>query len=199
MLRSILVASSCLLTSSALHAQSSPAAEGNRIAVWVGAEVSSFNPDYGCKDSSPFTCSRQVVGIAPFVDANHLIFQRLGGEGEARLMHWHGPGGLTEASYLVGPRVNLLHFKQKLYLSAKVLVGDANITLPKGDLGNGSYFAYAPGVIVEYRAFRRWSVRADYEYQLWPSFKGVATNTTSGTGGLTPNGFSAGLSYLIFR
>jgi hypothetical protein len=44
-------------------------------------------------------------------------------------------------------------------------------------------------------------VRADYEWQFWPSFAGLPTyNSTTGTvvqnnSGLTPNGFSVGLIY----
>lgn len=200
MFRFLLLASLCLLASLAVSAQSLPAAEGSGLSVWVGAEVSTFNPDYGCANSSPFSCGgHQLIGIAPFADVNHFLFRRIGAEGEARFMHWGGPGTVTESTYLVGPRVGLLSFKRKLYLSGKVLVGDAKISLPPKDPGNGSYFAYAPGVVVEYRATRRIFARAEYEYQLWPAFKGISTATTNGKGGLTPNGFSLGLSYAVLR
>lgn len=51
-----------------LFAQTMPSAERASVSVWAGAEFSAFNPDYGCKDSSPFTCwNYQLLGIAPFV------------------------------------------------------------------------------------------------------------------------------------
>jgi opacity protein-like surface antigen len=184
-----------------LSAQSLPSAEGPSVSIWVGAEISTFNPDYGCSDNSPFMCGgQQLIGIAPYVDANHLFFSRLGAEVESRFLHWRGPGsGLTESSYLVGPRFGLLSLKRSVFLSGKVLVGSANLHLPSGAAGSGSYFAYAPGAVAEFRITRRLTARADYEYQIWPSFKGVATATTTGTGGLTPNGFSLGVSYAILR
>jgi hypothetical protein len=199
-LKYLYLLSPLFLISAALSAQSNPAAEGPRVSVWAGAEFSTFNPDYGCADSSPFSCgSTQLLGITPFVDANHVLFQRLGAEAEARFLQWRGPGsGLTEASYLAGPRIDLLHFKRRLVLSGMLLLGDGHLSIPKG-AGNGSYFAYAPGAVVDFRATRRISARVGYEYQIWPLFKGVPTSTTTGTGGLTPNGFSFGLSYAILK
>jgi hypothetical protein len=40
-------------------------------------------------------------------------------------------------------------------------------------------------------------LRGDYEYQFWPTFKGIHTATTDGTGALTPNGLSIGVSYAL--
>jgi hypothetical protein len=88
---------------------------------------------------------------------------------------------------------------KQLRESGKLLAGDARLSLPRGGFGSGNYFAYAPGAIVDYRVSRRLSARVDYEFQVWPSFKGIPTTTTSGTGGLTPNGFSFGVSYAILR
>jgi hypothetical protein len=192
----------CFLLPAALVAQSFPSAEGRRgMTVWVGGEVSMFNPDWGCKDDSPFTCGGgQLLGFAPFVDANNLLIHRVGVEGEARILHWRGPGqGLTESSYLVGPRVGLFQLKNAIFFSGKFVVGNANITVPNHGPGDGNHLAIAPGFIGEFRLSRRLAMRGEYEYQLWPSFKGVATSTTSGTGGLTPNGFSLGVSYRLFR
>jgi len=195
MLRKISLLSSCLLLSVTLFAQSDPSAEGRGISLWAGVGISTFNPDYGCKDASAFACwDRQLLGITPFADANHLIIPRLGVEGEMRFLPWRGPGGISQASYLAGPRVGLLRFR-KLRLSGKVLIGAGHISLPRGGFGSGTYFAYAPGVIVEYRLTSRWSARVDYEYQIWPSF----TGTTGGSGGLTPNGFTFGASYAFLK
>ncbi len=201
MYRFLCIFLSSLLLSATLSAQSLPSAEGPRVSVWVGAELSTFNPDYGCSDNSPFICGgQQLIGVAPLVDANHLFFPRLGAEAQARFLHWRGPGaGLTESSYLAGPRFGLLSFKRTIFLSGKLLVGSANLHLPSSAAGSGTYFAYAPGGVAEFRITRRLTARADYEYQVWPYFKGVPSATTTGTGGLTPNGFSLGVSYAILR
>jgi len=193
---SCLIAACCLITAT-LSAQSYPSAEGRGASVWVGAEISTFNPDYGCLKSSPFSCwNHQLLGIAPYVDANHLLFQRVGAEGEARFLHWRGPGSLTEASYMTGPRVGIWQYRQ-VALSGKFLVGLGRMTLPTGTAGSGNYLAYAPGVVVDYRLAKRVAARVDYEYQMWPSFKGSLTG--SGHGGLTPNGLSIGVSYALMR
>ena len=115
--------------------------------------------------------------------------------GFEEFLHWHGPA-LTEASYMAGPRVNLYRYK-KAMLSAKFLVGEAHIQLGSGHQGSGNYFAYAPGAIVDFPVTSRVFGRVDYEYQTWPSFQGSAAG--GGHGGLTPNGFSVGLSYVILR
>jgi|HubBroStandDraft_2_1064218.scaffolds.fasta_scaffold130238_1 hypothetical protein len=184
-----------LMLSITLTAQSRPSAEGGGLTVWVGASISSFNPDYGCANNSPFLCfSHQLLGISPYADANHLLFHRVGAEGQARFLHWHGPA-LTEASYMAGPRVNLYRYK-KAMLSAKFLVGEGHIQLGSGYQGSGNYFAYAPGAAVDFPLTSRVFGRVDYEYQRWPSFLG---SSPGGHGGLTPNGFSVGLSYVILR
>ena len=82
-----------------------------------------------------------------------------------------------------------------MLFSGKVLLGEGHISLPRGAAGAGNYFAYAPGAIFDFWLTRRVIARADYEYQMWPSFKGAGT----GAGGLTPNGFSFGVSYALTR
>lgn len=53
---------------------------------------------------------------------------------------------------------------------------------------------------MDYRLGRRFYARGEYEYQLWPGFIGPpdAPSTVNRPNGLTPNGFSAGISYRIF-
>jgi len=147
--------------------------------------------------SSPFTCwNHQLIGISPYLDTRRFLFSRAALEVQTRFLHWRGPGSLTQSSYMVGPRIGLYHYHQ-LSLNAKALVGKAHLTVPKGAQGGGSYFAYAPGALIEYRLNRKMFMRADYEYQFWPSFKGIPTSTTDGTGALTPNGLSLGVSYAL--
>ena len=186
-----LLVAGCLL-SVPLAAQSHPSAEGPAVLVWVGASFSTFNPDYGCPSASPLTCWHgQVVGISPYAVSRPLLFNRVGAEGEARFLRWHGPSGLTESSYMAGPYVRLARFGA-LSFSARFLAGFGRLTIPAPAIGSGRYFSYAPGGAVDYRLARRVSVRADYEYQRWPSFAGL-----NGKNGLTPNGLSFGVSYAL--
>jgi opacity protein-like surface antigen len=182
-----------LAISVSLFGQSSPSAEGRGPSWWVGVGVSTFNPDYGCTTSSPFTCgSRQLLGIAPSFDINHLI-QRVGVEGEMRWLEWRGPGSsLHAASYMGGIRVELIRYR-RLTANAKVLAGLGHLSAP-GTPTQGNYFAFAPGGTLDYRVNRRVAARVDYEYQIWPNFG----SSGGGKGGLTPNGFTFGVSYKLF-
>ena len=93
-----------------LAAQVHPAAEGTRtpVAFWIGGSITTFNPDYGCENSSPFSCGEhQLIGVGPYVDTNYFLFDRLGVEGEARLLLFHGPETMVQTSYLAGPRLRL--------------------------------------------------------------------------------------------
>ena len=187
----------CLLLSIPSTAQSIWSAEGPGISVWVGATVSTFNPDYGCRDNSPVGCWKyQLIGISPYAHTNAFLFNRIGAEGQARFLHWHGPSSLTESSYMAGPRIDLYQ-KKRFILSGKILAGSAHLQAPPNALGTGTYFAYAPGAAIDYRVARRVFARVDYEYQIWPTFKGAQTG--SGHGGLTPNGLSFGLSYAVLK
>jgi hypothetical protein len=172
-----------LLISPALFAQSVPAAEGPGGSVWAGVEVSSFNPDWGCKQNSPFSCwNRQLAGIAVFADANRLIGS-FGMEAEARWLDWRGPGGgIEESNYMAGPRYQLIAHP-RLSFNAKVLAGMSNFHRTSQ---SGAWATFAPGVTLGYRLTPRVMLRGDYEYQIWPGFT---------PRGLTPNGFSVGASY----
>ena len=175
-------------------AQVHPAGEGGAggISVWVGASISTFNPDYGCSDSSPFSCGEhQLIGVSPYVDTNYFLFDRVGAEAEARFLFWHGPATLIETSYLGGPRVRLFR-TGNLNLNAKFLLGTGHMDVPGHALGGGSYFAYAPGASIDYRVTTYVAARVEYEHQFWPGFP-----TNKEGGGLTPNGFSFGVSYAI--
>lgn len=183
----------CLLfLSCTLFAQSVPSAEGPGGSIWVGAEVSSFNPDWGCVgDNSPFSCwNHQLLGVAGFADVNRIVW-KLGVEGEGRWLLWRGPGAnIQEDNYLVGPRFQVLA-RRRLSLNVKALAGGATF---HHNSSWGGWTAYAPGATVGYRLSPRLMVRGDYEYQIWPDFVGAR-----GPHGLTPNGFSFGMSYRLFR
>lgn len=179
-----------LLTSSCLFAQSAPSAEGGKLSVWGGAEVSMFNPDWSCTSSSPFSCgANQLLGIAVFADVNRVI-GRFGLEGEARWLPWRGPtSNIGQSNYLAGPRFQVFS-GERFSANVKVLGGLAVFDQGANAHYTGVWTAFAPGVTVGYKVAQRVMVRGDYEYQRWPGFTG-----SKGNHGLTPNGFSVGVSY----
>ncbi|HEX3661776.1 MAG TPA: outer membrane beta-barrel protein [Acidobacteriaceae bacterium] len=187
-----------LVVPTAIFAQVPPAAVGGNSSLWAGGEISSFNPDYSCSSSSPFKC--QLIGPAAFFDFN--VTPKWGVEGEARWLHWNGTSGEVESNYLAGGRYRGFRYG-RLDGWAKMLVGGGLITTPgfpvAGSL-KGSYFALAPGGTLQWRLTDRISLRGDYEYQFWPSFAGPPSYSATGSllqhnNGLTPNGFSLGVSY----
>jgi Outer membrane protein beta-barrel domain len=163
-------------------AQVAPAARGGSATVVVGGEFSDFYGDYNNQS--------RIVGPGIFGDFN--LTPKLGIEGEARWLHWNGPGGQTESDYLGGVKYRVFKYN-RLSLNAKFLVGGIWIRYPY-EIGTGSYFAYAPGGFGEYRLTRRLGVRAGYEYQFIPSAPGFPGQASHG---LEPNGFSVGVSYRL--
>ena len=94
----------------------------------------------------------------------------------------------------------------RVSLWVKGVAGGGWITTPNypraGSL-QGSYLAYGLGGTVDYRLSRRLILRADYEYQIWPSFAGPVTYSATGApiyhnSGLSPNGVSVGVNYRFF-
>jgi hypothetical protein len=189
-----------LFLPTALLAQSPKSAIGDDAALWAGGEASYFNPDFSCKSNWVFGCSHDVLGATALVDFN--VKPKWGAEGEARWLRWNGVGDQVETDYLIGPRYKMYQ-RGRFSLWGKFVAGGGWITTPyypaAGSL-KGSYFVYAPGATVDYRLSHRFLVRADYEYQFWPSFAGPPSYSSSGAlvlhnGGLTPNGVSVGVMY----
>jgi opacity protein-like surface antigen len=166
----------------AAYGQVAPSATGGAATVWVGGEFSSFNTDYDART--------RIVGPGIFGDFN--LTPKLGIEGEARWMHWNGTEDQTQSDYLGGVKYRIFKI-QKLSIYAKIMVGGVWVRFPD-DIGTGSYFAFAPGAIGEYRLTRRLAVRGDYEYQFLPSAPGFPGEPSNG---LTPNGFSVGVAYRL--
>src|ERR1700728_592999 len=190
-----------LLFPAALIAQNSESATGGEAAITAGVEFSSFNPDWGCVNSAPFGCSDELYGPTAVFDFD--LHQKYGLEGEARWLHYHGLGGQVEPNYVAGPRYRLFRF-HRLTGWGKLGLGGGWITTPfypaAGTL-KGSYFIYAPGGTLNYRLSHTIFLRADYEWQFWPSFAGPPSyNSATGqvlqnNSGLTPNGLSVGVVY----
>jgi hypothetical protein len=180
-----------------LAAQAPPSARGTGgggVTLWIGGSVSTFNPDYGCLDSSPFSCGKgQLIGVGPYFDTSPVLFGRIGLEGEVRLGLFHGPATLVENSYLGGLRARIFRYRN-VNLAGKFLLGQGHLDVPAPALGGGNYFAYAPGATIDTIVRKHMSVRVEYEYQNWPGYKCFKCGN-GGTGGLTPNGFSFGFGY----
>lgn len=171
--------------SQSTHAATTPAS------LWVGADAATFNPDWGCKSSSPFSCaSNQLIGPGVFVNADRLV-GRFGIDGEARWLRFHSQlSNLKESTYLIGPRVHAFSYK-RLSFDLNLLVGVGSITVPLGS-GDGTYFVAAVSPTIQYRLSHKFGIRGGYEYQRWPSFTG-----NRGKHGVTPNGLSLGVSYRL--
>ena len=181
MLKKILLLS-FLLGPAVAFSQVAPSVKGGESTLWVGAEGSTFNPDYDDRS--------RLVGIGVLVDYN--LKPKYGAEFEARWLKWKGDGDQKQSDYLGGVRYRFWQY-HRFGFNAKFLLGGVWIDYPF-EQGSGSYFAYAPGAFVDYRVSRRFSVRGDYEYQILPSapgFPGLPSH------GLSPNGFSAGITYRV--
>jgi opacity protein-like surface antigen len=167
-------------------AQVVPSAYRETRSLWVGAEGSDVSASF------PYQSGQRLEGVGVFADFN--LNGRVGIEGDARFLHFGGFEGTTESSYLAGPRVFLFEWR-RLRPYGKFLVGDGKIHYPFA-IGDGSYLALAPGGGVEYRLSHRWTVRGEYEYQMWHDSPGFANEPDHE---LTPNGFHVGVAYRVFR
>jgi hypothetical protein len=190
-----------ILVPAALFGQSAQSAIGGGASIWAGADVATYNPDWGCPTDYPFSCFKdQVRGPGAFFDFN--LHPRWGAEGEARWLDWNGQDHEKISNYLLGGRYRVFQYR-RLNVWGKFLVGGGWITTPgypqAGSI-KGSYFAYVPGAEFEYRLTRKIAIRYAYEYEIWPSFAAPPTYSTTGAlvehnHGLTPDGFSLGVSY----
>jgi Outer membrane protein beta-barrel domain len=196
--RKVLLSSLLLLLASALSAQSRASAYGSASSLEAGAEFSVFNPDFYCVSNDPLDCGGGLPllkGVGAFGDYDlhgKIVF---GAEGEARWLRWGGRGAQVESTYLIGPRFRAFEFRNMGFF-LKFLVGVGNITTnnyPGPDSLQGTMLVYTPGGSLDYRLTPRVLLRADYELQKWPDFAVLPPNTH----GLTPNGFSFGVAYVI--
>jgi hypothetical protein len=169
----------------AARAQVHESAVGANRHLWVGGEFSDFNPDYGPQD---------IDGIGVY--ANMLITGKFGGEVDARFLDFNKFQGETERDFLIGPTYQV-YAAHRFTATAKILLGIDKITYP-GDIGYGTYFAYAPGGDVEYRLSHRLKLRAGYEFDFIPGAPGYVFTAPAPSNGLTPHGFSIGVSYRVF-
>ena len=163
-----------------------PSAAGPGHSLWVGAEYSNVNASF------PYQSGQRLWGIGCFAD--YTVRGHIGVEAEARFLRFNSYYGETEDDYLAGPRYMIRPFG-RLHPYAKFLAGLGKIQYPF-QIGNGTYLALAPGAGVDYRIGRRWSLRAEYEYQFWPNSPNIAFEPAHE---LTPSGFHAGIAFRPFR
>jgi opacity protein-like surface antigen len=63
-------------------------------------------------------------------------------------------------------------------------------------IGSGNYLVLAPGAGANYRLSRRWALRGEYEYQLWPNSPNIASQPAHE---ITPSGFHIGIAFKLFQ
>jgi len=116
-------------------------------------------------------------------------------EGEGRWLSLNGSRGFAEYNYLAGPVYRMtLSEHRGFHPYVKCLAGIGIVDFPN-NLAMGRYFAIAPGGGVDYTLNRRWRLRADYEYQIWPLAPGIPGNSASA---MKPNGVTVGFTYRVF-
>ncbi len=187
MIRKYVLLASLLLLPAASRAQVVAAGVGGNQQLFAGGYFSTFSPDYGFY---------RLYGVGAYADYN--LTPRYGAEAEARFLRFHQLANIHEDTYLIGPKIN--YRKRRFTLYGKGLIGLGEFNFPF-NAAHGGYFAVALGGGVDYRLTHRIYIRAlDYEYQIWPSFIGPpdAPSNVNRPNGLTPTGFSFGVSYRIF-
>jgi opacity protein-like surface antigen len=179
-----LILGALLLWSGWAIAQVEPTAYRNRNTLTLGAYYSYFDTDY---------VSNRMTGVGAYADWSPTFLRHLGAEAEGRWLIFNAPYDFSEYNYLAGPRYRLPVFK-RVQPYAKLLLGAGEVSFPY-HLAHGGYFALAPGGGIDFALMRRWRIRVDYEYQIWPNAVGIPGIPSDA---LKPNGVSVGISYRIF-
>jgi hypothetical protein len=144
------------------HAQATPtASRAGTLQLGVGATL--VVPDYvGAHDKGP-----TFYGTFDFT-------QHLGVEADVHYASIITPDDVGEDTYLLGPRYVYNHNRFAPY--AKVLFGIGQLDLEFDTVPHSktSYFAYALGAGLDFKATRSINVRAfDFEYQDWSYMHGL--------------------------
>jgi opacity protein-like surface antigen len=174
-----------LLTNSA-EAQVAPSAFVRANALWIGGEYSNIHAGF------PYQSDQRLWGVGVFGD--YHLTGHIGIEVETRFLRFSSFYGETEDNYLAGPRYLVGRFG-KFQPYAQFLVGIGKMHYPF-NIGNEQYFALAPGAGANYRISPRWSLRGEFEYQLWPGSPNFVNEPEHE---ITPYGFHVGVAYRLFR
>ena len=169
------------------HAQVTPSAYRGKLSLTAGGFASAFQPDYaggGVAGGSP----NRLYGFGAYADLRMTRWVSI--EAEMRWLRENSFVGITQDTYLFGPRVPIHEYKRLGATPyAKALLGLGKMDFEYKE-AYGQFTDLALGGGVDLNLSKRWSVRAfDFEYQLWP-------NWINGT--LKPYGASAVIAYRIF-
>jgi opacity protein-like surface antigen len=163
-----------------MHGQVGPSATGHQPKLSVGAFGSAFQPGYagnGIAQASP----NPLIGIGGYFD--YKMNRYLGVEGEGNWLQFNQYIGITEHTYLIGPKVHFYDFGQWSPYG-KFLVGAGGGSFLSG---HTTVLSYGGGM--DYNLSSHWIVRVgDFEFQQWLV-----------TPQLHPYGGSVGIAYKIFR
>jgi len=178
------------------YAQVAPSAIGSRKSLSVGIMFAAAQPDCCVEDASGNSVvgssGNHLYGIGGFVDYRMSRWLQI--EAEGRKLHWnqYNDQNTHESNYFFGLR-EPIHTFGRITPYGKVLAGVGG---GGGNFLTGHSFAYAIGGGADYRLSKRWSVRADFEYQHWEVTEyphGKFTSTA-----MKPYVGNIGLKYDIF-
>lgn len=151
-------------------AQAAEAANEGHAFLAVGGGASGYEVQYG---------SRKLLGLTAWVDADTI--RHFGFEGEGRWLEYHQRANVHAETYLGGVRYHFNVGRTQPYVKGLAGIGLFNFPY---NFATGRYFVIAPGGGVDYRLSRRWSARADFEYQYWPQFTFGSMSSVGATVGM---------------
>jgi hypothetical protein len=179
-----LYAASLLLAAVPAFSQTVPSYQARGIPLVVGIGPSSYDVDWG---------HGRMLGGTIWADWYPKwvppVVHGLGVEFEARdisLNRGYGQTNMRQDTIAGGPVYTWRHYKN-MHPYFKYLIGYGSMDFA-GSPGysHDTRTLTAPGGGLEYRIYRQFWARADYEYQTWQKLLGKTPN---------PQGFTAGVSY----
>jgi len=167
-------------------AQAQYSAERAPVSFTLGGAYSFFVAGYA---------GEKVMGPVANATFSPVIWDHVALEAEGRWLTQNGSRGFSEFNYLIGPlyRITLVEH-HGLHPYMKGLIGAGIVEFPN-HLAVGRYFAIAPGGGVDVTLNRRWRLRADYEYQIWPQSPDIPGMNVAT---IKPNGVTVGFTYRVF-
>lgn len=173
-----------------IHAQTVPAAQSRVGRLDVGAGFSGFDTDAG---NHPFE-----YGVAAFADLK--FWRSLGIEFEGRTIQFDETQNIRQDTAMGGFRY-VLPWRHLAIPYVKALAGVGSADFPEGTYTRGSFSrqhdtfsAIEAGGGVAYPLHGRFSLRGEYDYQMWLDY---GRGPRPGYGMLNPAGFTIGIAYHI--